>query len=101
MARKRATTENLLAVLTLYEVGSYGAAATALGRDSATVRYHLAVAREVYDEDVLVYEGGAWQPTATGLRVLEIARRARALNEALDTLEIADPAAGDTSSDAA
>ncbi len=48
MARKRATTENLLAVLTLYEVGSYGAAANILGRDADTVRYHLNATREVY-----------------------------------------------------
>lgn len=99
MARKRATTENLLAVLTLYEVGSYGAAADVLGRDSGTVRYHLAAAREVYGEDVLVYDQGAWRPTATGERVLEIARRARALHDDLEGFDAPPP--GSSSEDAA
>ncbi len=91
MARKRATTENLLAVLTLYEVGSYGAAANILGRDSDTVRYHLTATREVYGENVLVYEHGEWRATPTGLKVLEIARKARALHDDLAEIDAAEP----------
>lgn len=100
MARKRATTENLLAVLTLYEVGSYGAAANILGRDADTVRYHLNATREVYGEDVLVYDQGKWGATPTGLRVMEIARKARALNDDLAEIDPADPD-DSTSEDAA
>lgn len=100
MARKRATTENLLAVLTLYEVGSYGAAANILGRDSDTVRYHLTATREVYGENVLVYDHGRWEATPTGLRVLEIARKARALNDDLAEIDAPDPD-GSSSEDAA
>jgi DNA-binding transcriptional LysR family regulator len=100
MASKKATTENLFAVLALYERGSYGAAADALERDSGTVRYHLAAAREAYGDDVLVYGKGKWQATATGQRVLEIARKARALHEDLHGIDAVRPE-GSTGEDAA
>lgn len=84
---KRATSENLLAVLALHELGSYGAAAEALDRDSATIKYHLTAAREAYDDAVLAYTKGAWQPTAKGLKVLELAHKARTLKDALSGLD--------------
>ncbi|WP_454854032.1 hypothetical protein [Promicromonospora soli] len=100
MASKRATTENLLAVLVLYEQGSYGAAADTLERDSGTVRYHLAAAREAYTDDLLVYDNGKWRTTTTGLRVLEIARKARALHDDLRGIDATGPNGG-TAEDAA
>ena len=80
---KRASSENLLAVLALHERGSYGAAAKAINRDSATVKYHLMAARQAYDDDVLVYADGSWQPTTEGRQILELAAKARVLNDAL------------------
>ena len=88
---KRATSENLLAVLTLHESGSYGAAANVLERDSATVKYHLMATREAYDDDVLTYADGSWQPTAKGMQILELAKSARLLNEALRGFDDTDP----------
>ncbi|WP_129787764.1 hypothetical protein [Promicromonospora panici] len=88
---KRATSENLLAVLTLHERGSYGAAADALERDSATVKYHLVATRQAYDDDVLTYIDGNWQPTEKGVQILELAHKARLLKDALRTLDHAEP----------
>lgn len=80
---KEPTSENLLAVLALHERGSYGAAAKAIERDSATVKYHLMATRQVYGDDVLAYAAGSWRPTPMGLQVLELARQARRLKDAL------------------
>ena len=87
---KRATSENLLAVLTLHERGSYGAAAQALERDSATVKYHLMAARQAYDDDVLTYTDGSWQPTEMGTQILALAHKARLLKDALSDLDPAE-----------
>jgi DNA-binding transcriptional LysR family regulator len=91
MASKEASTGNLFAVLALYEQGSYGAAADAIGRDSGTVRYHLMVTRAVYGDDLLVYDHGRWQTTTTGLKVLELARQARALHADLRGVDATTP----------
>ncbi|GAB2471464.1 hypothetical protein GCM10027063_09920 [Promicromonospora xylanilytica] len=99
---KRATSENLLAVLALHENGSYGAAANAIQRDSATVKYHLMAARQAYGDDVLAYTGGRWQPTAKGLQILELAHEARHLKNALGGFEDQpDPEPGPASNAAA
>lgn len=98
---KRPTSENLLAVLTLHERGSYGAAAQALERDSATVKYHLTATRQAYDDDVLTYAGGRWQPTEKGAQVLELARTARLLEDALSGFDHTEPAERPASEDAA
>ncbi|MEU4361470.1 hypothetical protein [Promicromonospora sp. NPDC023987] len=96
MASKGATTGNLLAVLALHEQGSYGAAANAIERDSGTVRYHLMATRAVYGDDLLVYDKGRWQTTTIGLRVLEIARRARALHADFRGVDTTEPVGGAT-----
>lgn len=88
---KRATSDNLLAVLTLHERGSYGAAADALERDSATVKYHLMATRQAYDDNVLTYTDGSWQPTEKGVHILELAHKARLLKDALRMLDQAEP----------
>ncbi|WP_275006405.1 hypothetical protein [Promicromonospora iranensis] len=88
---KKATSENLLAVLALHERGSYGAAANAIERDSATVKYHLTATRLAYGDDVLTYTGQGWQPTAKGLQILELAHRARLLRDALGGIEPSEP----------
>lgn len=98
---KRPTSENLLAVLTLHERGSYGAAAHALDRDSATVKYHLMAARQAYGDDVLTYTDGKWQPTAKGVQILELAKRARLLRDALSGLDQTGTAPEPASEDAA
>jgi DNA-binding transcriptional LysR family regulator len=100
---KKATSENLLAVLALHEGGSYGAAANAIKRDSATVKYHLMAARQAYDDDVLAYTSKGWQPTAKGLQILELAHKARLLKDALGGFEPkdAEPGTGPASEDAA
>lgn len=89
-ANKRATSDNLLAVLTLHERGSYGAAAQALDRDSATVKYHLMATRQAYGDDVLTYTDGSWQPTTMGVQILELAHKARLLKDALSGLDPAE-----------
>lgn len=96
---KRATSDNLLAVLALHESGSYGAAADALERDSATVKYHLVATRQAYDDDVLTYVDGNWQPTAKGVQILELAHKARLLKDALRKLDQAEPAEPDPASE--
>jgi DNA-binding transcriptional LysR family regulator len=96
MASKGATTGNLSAVLALYEQGSYGAAADVLERDSGTVRYHLMATRAVYGDDLLVYDNGKWRTTTMGLRVLEIARKARALHADLRGVDMTAPVDGTT-----
>ena len=96
---KRATSENLLAVLTLHERGSYGAAAQALERDSATVKYHLMATRQAYDDDVLTYTEGSWQPTAMGVQILELAHKARLLKDALTGLDLTEPAGQEPASE--
>lgn len=100
---KRATSENLLAVLALHERGSYGAAANAIERDSATVKYHLTATRQAYDDDVLAYTSQGWQPTAKGLQILELAYKARLLKNALGGFEPTNtaPEPAPTSEDAA
>lgn len=91
---RKATSENLLAVLALHERGSYGAAANAIERDSATVRYHLTATRLAYGDDVLAYTRQGWQPTAKGLQILELAHRARMVKEALGGIEPSEPGPG-------
>jgi DNA-binding transcriptional LysR family regulator len=91
VSAKRATSDNLLAILALHERGSYGAAAAALERDSATIKYHLVATRDAYDDDVLTYVDGSWQPTAKGVQILELAQKARLLKDALRELDQAEP----------
>lgn len=98
---RRATNENLLAVLALHETGSYGAAANVLERDSATVKYHLTAARQAYDDDVLAYTDGSWRPTAKGLQILELAHEARNLKNALGGFGKPEPGPDPASKDAA
>jgi hypothetical protein len=47
--------------------------------------------REAYDDDVLTYADGSWQPTAKGMQILELAKSARLLNEALRGIDDTDP----------
>ena len=58
--------------------------------------------RQAYDDDVLTYTDGSWQPTAKGVQILELAHKARLLKDALTGLDQTEPAApGSASEDAA
>lgn len=40
---------------------------------------------------MLTYADGSWQPTAKGMQILELAKSARLLNEALRGIDDTDP----------